>query len=80
MTLDPIMTDAEIMLRPVLFLLTTGETVRCDPTSLASLDTAERSIIAAAQRMGIDGRVMFTAASRQLGDIVATRAHLEAAQ
>lgn len=72
--LSPIMSDAEVMTRSCQFKLCTGEWVTVDPSSKASLDAAEASIVDSAHRMGVDGRVMFTAARRQIGDIIATRA------
>ena len=79
MELQPIIQGADIMTRPVRFGLATGrwDYVTCDPESHASLDAAEAAIRDAARRMGpIDGRVMFTVAARQLGDIAATREYL----
>ncbi len=72
--LTPIMAGAEAMDRVWICTLLTGGEVRIDPKDAASLDAAEAAIIEAAVRKGIDGRVMFCAVRRVLGDIVATRA------
>jgi len=74
--LPPIMEGAEVLRHRCIFQLCTGEAAICDPTSLESLATTEAAIREAARRMGIDGRVMFDVARRQLGDIAATRAAL----
>lgn len=76
--LSPITDGAEVLDRPYILKLTTGEEIRVEPT-LESLDEAEAAIREAARRMGVDGRVMFVVARRQLGDIAATRAALSEA-
>lgn len=73
LNLDPDMTAPIVMDRPCIFRLATGEEHRCDPYSRVSLDAAEEAIRQAACRLGVDGRVVFDAARRQLGDIAVTR-------
>lgn len=52
-TLTPIMTGAEVITRPTIFILATGTEIRCDPSDPASLDAVEAAIHDAARRRGI---------------------------
>lgn len=75
----PIIRGAIVIDAPCRYVLANGWEIGVEPSKEA-LDEAEKAIVEACRQMGpIDGRMMFTVAARQLGDIAVTRLALHIA-